>query len=124
MAWYSWLIGGSDTANKLIDNISSGVDAAFYTDEEKAQAQHKILEFKLRWVQATSGQNLARRIIAIAVTALWALIVLLAVFLVMFGQPSMMESLFKILAEVVSTPFSIIIGFYFLANIVRSAKNG
>ena len=45
--------------------VGGFIDESFYTDEEKAQAHFKLLEHKLKWINATQGQNLARRYCAI-----------------------------------------------------------
>jgi hypothetical protein len=59
----------SSSPNKVLD-MASGVggfiDETFYTDQEKSEANFKLLDFKLKWLNATQGQNLARRYCAIA----------------------------------------------------------
>ena len=48
MGWFSFLTGKSETAEKVVDGAISGIDAMFFTEEEKANANLKILEWKLR----------------------------------------------------------------------------
>ncbi len=121
MSLFSWLTGGGDTANKVIETASSGLDMMFYTDEEKSIASQKILDFKLAWLKATSGQNLARRAIAFGVVGLWILLVLTAC-IVRIWSTDGSDFLFKVLKDIVSVPFMIIIGFYFAAHVLGKLK--
>ncbi len=121
MSLFGWLTGGGDTANKVIETASSGLDMLFFTDEEKSIAGQKVLDFKLEWLKATSGQNLARRFIAFGVVGLWCLGVLAACIAKLFSE-GYSEFLFTILKDVVGLPFTVIIGFYFAAHMVGKLK--
>jgi len=118
MGWLASLFGGGDTTNKIVDGVMKGADALFFTDEEKSVANQKILDFKLEWMKATQGQNIARRIIAIVVTFMW-----MAVGLAILAAQALQHTTFakfaaQYMADVVTTPFMIIIGFYFAAHMV------
>lgn len=122
MGLFSWFTGGSDTADKVVDGVTDGLDAMFFTDEERSRASQKVLDFKLKWIQATSGQNLARRYIAWTVTGLWSFLVIYSIFLKIISSPHF-QFVFDILGDVVNPPFMIVLGFYFLTHVVRGAKN-
>jgi len=124
MGFLSFLTGQSSTAEKVVDGAISGIDAMFYTDEEKAQANQKILDWKLSYASATQGMSISRRVITFTISAAWLLLVLLTVVigLLLGGESSEVTFLMKILVEVVMQPFSIIVGFYFLAHVVGSAR--
>lgn len=124
MGMLSWLTGSSKTAEKVVDGISSGLDMMFFTPEEKSQANQKILDWKLDYAKATAAMSISRRVITCAVTALWVLLViLLVVFGLLAGKESVaVEWLFKVMKEIVMQPFSIIVGFYFLAHVVGNAR--
>lgn len=69
-------IFGSDTAIKsVVDTVSSGLDKLVYTDEEKAgdaaKDRSEARAMVVRWMDSTQGQNLARRIISLSITAVW-----------------------------------------------------
>lgn len=49
----------------MVSGIGNFIDESFYTDEEKSKAKFKLFELKLKWMNATQGQNLARRYCAI-----------------------------------------------------------
>lgn len=58
----------SSSPDKVIDMVSgvgTWINDANFTDEEKSKANQKFLDFKLKWVNATQGQNLARRYCAL-----------------------------------------------------------
>ena len=121
---FSSIFAGGDTTNKVVDGIIDGTDALFFTDEEKSRAGQKILDFKLAYAKATSGQNIARRFIAVAVTIVWFVLLITAIIAYATGFESFAGYLFKVMTDVVLQPFSIIIGFYFLAHMVRSIGEG
>ena len=124
MSIFSWITGNSKSAEKAVDGVVNGIDALFFTDEEKSKASLKALELKIEFARATAGMSISRRIIVIMVSAAWLLLVLLlAIMGVLLGQESpAVEYLFRLLTDVVMQPFSIIVGFYFLAQVVGNAR--
>lgn len=122
MGWFDWITGGGKTAEKVVDGVSSGLDAMFFTDEEKSQANQKILDWKLKYFEATKSSNVTRRVIALMIVGLWVVLVVGMVISHGFGAVAYAEYLFKTLTDIVMQPFSIIIGFYFLAHVVRANK--
>ena len=104
------IFGGGDTTKAVL----SGIDKAWFTDQEKS-------DYLLKYLAATQPQNMARRLIAFIVVFLWALLVLIAVIAQPF-MPEWSDKIFYILEDVVNMPFSIIIGFYFAAHLARSWK--
>jgi len=117
---FGWLTGSN--AESIIDGAKKGLDAAFYTDEEKANADKGLLEWTLKYLQATMPQALTRRIIATLVAGLWVLLILVIVVSGYFdnSEGSYSAFVFRVLKELVTQPFSIIVGFYFLTQTVRS----
>ncbi len=59
----------------IVDGVSSGLDALVYTDEEKAgdaaKDRSEARQMVVQWMASTQGQNLARRLIALAITSVW-----------------------------------------------------
>ncbi len=106
------LFGSGDTTSAVL----SGIDKAWFTDQEKSG-------FFLKYLAATQPQNLARRLIAVIVVLLWAMLILLGVALYKF-DPAYSDFIFSTLKDVVNTPFGIIIGFYFAAHLARAWNNG
>lgn len=69
-------IFGSDKAiESTISSVSSGLDKLYYSEEEKAEDAAKgrteARQMLVAWMQATQGQNLARRLIALSVVFVW-----------------------------------------------------
>jgi len=67
---------GSDKAlEAAVNGVTNGLDALVYTDEEKAQAasgdRSEARSMVISWMQATQGQHLARRLIALSITGVW-----------------------------------------------------
>lgn len=68
--------------NKTVDGIYNGVDKAFYTDEEKAEALQKQVDSKMKLLPLFEPFKIAQRVIAISFTinficAFWVGVVLL-----------------------------------------------
>lgn len=65
------LVNNNSTAGKLAEDISSGIDVMFYTDEEKAQANLKAFESWLKMVEVMKGseayRSITRRILAVGI---------------------------------------------------------
>ena len=82
MSFWGKIFGTEKALNSVVEGVTSGLDALVYTDEEKAtdaandrkQARQAVID----WMTATQGQNLARRVIALTVTAMWTLQYLLS----------------------------------------------
>ena len=108
-----------EDATKIIDGAVSGLDKMFFTQEEKAEANQKLSEWYLKWLAATDSQSIARRFIAMVVVLLWAALIVFGVAIRWFHE-TMSDFIFEVLTEVVMTPFSIVIGFYFLTHAVRA----
>ena len=121
MGWLSKIFGNEKQLDKLTTGAVSGLDKMFFTKEEKADANQKLSEWYLRYLEATQPQNVARRVIAFIVVGLWALLVLVGVAAQLFDAPYA-KYVFEVLAEVVMNPFLLIVGFYFLTHTVRAYK--
>lgn len=69
------VFGSESSINKTIDTVSSGLDKLYYSDEEKAEDAAKgrteARQMLVKWMEATQGQNLARRLIALSVVFVW-----------------------------------------------------
>lgn len=124
MGFLASLFGGGKITEQIVSSISSGIDSAFYTDQEKAEANQKILDFKLEWVKATQGQNIARRLVALAVTVMWMLCGLIVLIAKGLGADAFSQFALAYLTDVVTRPFEVIIGFYFLAHVARAVVAG
>jgi hypothetical protein len=97
-----------------------------YTDQEKAgdyaAATSEARLMVVRWMEATQGQNLARRIIALAITAVWLLMYLIktagAVVSVWVEKPELWLDTAAVVgesAEAMNGAMMLILAFYFAA---------
>ena len=75
MSFWRRLWGSPDIIKEGVSMIRDAGDALVYTDEEKAQDRAKSVSESRRmiveWMQATAGQNLARRLLAVSITFVW-----------------------------------------------------
>lgn len=124
MGMFSWLTGNSDATEKAVEGVSSLLDNAFYTDQEKGEVRLKMVDFHIRFAEATQHMSISRRIITIVVTAMWALVVLILLILgIVFGKDAAsVKFVFDTMKDIVNPPFMIIVGFYFLSQVVSKAR--
>ena len=128
MSFWGRLFGSDKATEKLVDNISSGIDKLWYTDEEKAedraQARREGQAVMIQWLANTQGQNLSRRLIALSITFIWLLQYVAGVVLnvaTIWVEPTMGAKLSASAASISETAGDVvpavmlILGFYFAA---------
>lgn len=83
MSFWGKLFGTEKALTGIVDGVTNGLDALVYTDEEKAADaaadRSEARKMVVGWMAATQGQNLARRLIALAITCTWLSMYLLSV---------------------------------------------
>ncbi len=133
MGILSNIFGSSKNTETIVNGAVSGLDKIFFTKEEKAEANERLADWYLKYLSATQPQNLARRLIAMVIVSLWALLVLLGIvsfaietfwFVGEDGEAVIALFIFETMNELVHQPFMMIMGFYFLAHIVRTYQKG
>ena len=71
------IFGSEKALEGAVSGINRGLDALVYTDEEKAQdaaqERQKARGMVVEWMANTTGQKLARRLIAVSITFVWLL---------------------------------------------------
>ena len=129
-------IFGTDKAiTSVIDNVSKGLDALVYTDEEKAEDAAKDRSaargMVIKWMESTQGQNLARRLIALCIVVVWLLQYLCGMILSVVGiwmnNPEKIlasAEVVGIFAERMNGAVMLILGFYFAAPYMGSIVQG
>lgn len=129
-------IFGTDKAiTSVVDNVSKGIDALIYTDEEKAVDAAKDRSaargMVIKWMESTQGQNLARRLIALCIVIVWLLQYLCGMILSIIGiwvsDPEKILASAKVIgefAERMNGAVMLILGFYFAAPYMGSIVQG
>lgn len=74
-SFFGKLFGTEKALGGIVDGVTNGLDALVYTDEEKAgdaaKDRSEARQMVVQWMASTQGQNLARRLIALAITGTW-----------------------------------------------------
>ena len=77
MSFLGNLFGGAGAGAEIVKGVSHAFDELIHTDqeeaEEAAQARREGYAVYMSWLESTSGSRLARRLIAVLVTGIWAL---------------------------------------------------
>jgi hypothetical protein len=75
MSFWGKLFGTDEAIKSTIGAVKDGIDALVYTEEEKAvnasKERSEARSMLVGWMEATQGQNLARRLISLAITGVW-----------------------------------------------------
>jgi len=135
MGLLSALFPSAKAAGDVVKSATDLIDKAFYTDQEKADDARKMKEEAvnqyLKWLEATSGQNRARRAIALTITALWALTWLLS-FITALATPWLSQAYhlqmtatteaLQAAGSDIGTPFMMVLAFYFSSRMLDVFK--
>lgn len=113
------VFGSSDNTKTIVDGAVAGIDKIIFTEQERSEARAQLSEWYLKYLEATQPQNLARRFIALLVVLLWCLLILVGVASYWISE-AFSQFVFNTINTTVNTPFSIIVGFYFAAHLVRA----
>lgn len=116
---FAAIFGTADHTKTVLDASVAGIDKLFYTAEEKAENAARFADWYLRYLAATNPQNLARRLIALVVVLLWALLIIAGVALWKVDE-AYSKFVFETLVDIVAPPFLLIMGFYYGAHVVRA----
>ena len=106
---------GLFSTTDIVDSGLKMMDSAFFTDQERAN-------FLLEWNKATAPQAKSRRFIAVSITLLWCLGVLLCGLLLYLDSPKF-EQMAGFMEDTVNQPFSIILAFYFMSQVIQRSKS-
>jgi len=115
MGILSFLAGNSKSVDKIVSAGINGVDAMFYTDEEKAQHRAKMQELYFKFVEISAtestAQSISRRMICLPVVYTWLILVVLNVALTVF-MPELDATAILETISYMNTPALASIGFY------------
>lgn len=126
-SFWGKILGTDEAITGAVNAVKDGLDALVYTDEEKAvdaaKERSEARSMLVQWMEATQGQNLARRVISLAVTGVWLLQYVISQFasaLAIFwtDRAVQLNSLAKLQldsADNMSPAVMLILAFYFAA---------
>lgn len=119
MSFWGTLFGTPEVLSKGVDAVVKTGDALVFTDEERNTANMKMLEWTLRFHEASKGSNLARRLIALMMVSVFLFLVLIVAGLYVVSADVLAAKLFGLINNVLGAPVSVIIAFYFTSGMVR-----
>ena len=122
---FSFLTGGSNAADKVVDGVYNGLDKLVLTDEERKDYQIKGGEMHLRMLEITckesTASSIARRMICVPIV--WTWLALLITYVAIDMAPGAISTV--AIKEVIShlgTPVLASLGFYVGNHIVGNIK--
>ena len=114
MSFLGSLFATPETIGKGVDAVINAGDALVFTDEEKAEHNSRMRDWYIKYLDSTTGSALARRMIAVGVTALWSINIIVVLIAKALGCEDYATFAFDVLTDVVAIPFGVIVAFYFL----------
>ncbi len=118
MGFFKLLFGSPETAVKTAGVIANGIDSLHYSEQEKAEHRAKAMDWLSKYMESTTGQNLARRWLAVVVAIEWLLLINLGVVLMLLELQEKSDFVFKVLDECVNEIFGMVMLFYFAAGVL------
>ena len=128
MGIFSKIFGTDKHVTQTLGILERAGDALFYTDEEKAKDAQTRAErvnlFLINWMESTKGQNVARRLLAVMITAVWLFLYIFSIILATIAPwvneevyPKMIASSITLgeNANQMSGAVMLILAFYFAA---------
>lgn len=127
MSLWGKIFGTDEAIKGAVGAVRDGLDALVFTDEEKAleaaKERSEARSMLVGWMEATQGQNLARRLISLAITGVWLAQYVIASFasaLAIFFVDSSkalneLAKLMTVNANDMSSAVMLILAFYFAA---------
>lgn len=122
------VLSSPSVIEKAADGAIKGLDAIWYTAEEKEGDRKERMEMALKFVELTKGASPARRMIATVVIAMWAIagvdiLIILTVAATMDDASMLLKSsqpLIDFSIDYIAKPTGLVLAFYFLKNIIPS----
>ena len=129
------MFGSEKALDGIVKGVTKGLDALVYTDEEKANdaaaARTEARGMVIKWMEATQGQNLARRLLAVMITFIWLFMYVAAmvgsIIAVWVKETEAWHESAQIIgdyAEQMNGAMMLILGFYFAAPHIGSIVKG
>jgi hypothetical protein len=126
MSFWGKIFGTDKAIEGGVNMVRDGLDALVYTDEEKAgyaaKERTEARQMVVKWMESTQGQNLARRLIALSITAVWLLMYIVSLIMsltaVWVESPQQWIASAKVIggySESMNGAMMLILAFYFAA---------
>ena len=104
-----------DRASDAIDKASKGIDALVNTKEERGA-------YLLSWVQTMGATNVARRVVAFAVTFVWLIYQLTNLALIVLKYNEIHVIVTSHITSTINPGFLLVMAFYFAPHTVAAYK--
>ena len=109
-------------ADQLVDNAIKGIDALFFTKEEKAQQSIKVADAQVEYLKTTLNENsarsLTRRYLALAIVGVFLLLIIASGIVYPIDQ-EYATFLFELVGAL-NTLVMMVAGFFFGAYMIGS----
>jgi len=112
------------TTDKLIDNVSNGIDKAFFTDEEKSIASKAILDTKLKIATSNGNFQIAQRLLALLFSVNFILSFWMCTVLYFYSSDKKFKGFLSLISDFhIGWIMLAIITFYFGGGFIGSLQN-
>lgn len=124
------VLSSPSVVEKAADGAMKGLDAVWYTPEEKEGDRQKRLDYALKFLEMTKGASPARRQIAMIVMIMWSIagvnILILMNLTAVVDDPTVLNATIKTLTEFsidyIAKPTGLVLAFYFLKHVLPGSN--
>lgn len=125
MSFVSWFTGGGKQVEKVTNAVINGVDAVFYTEEEKAEDSKARRQLWFKFMELSrdesSIKSVTRRILSFLIIGHWLLFMDAALIFYAIGEISKAKMAFELAASMMWITAGVA-AFYFGAHLIRQGK--
>lgn len=124
MSFLARLFSSPKAISDTVASATRGLDDLVYTDQERDERTERAQElYQAMWMAAVPSA-LSRRLIAVLLVATYCAMAVVAVIAHLLDMAPSAEFTLEVLREVFVAPVNVIVGFYFLKQIVSEYQRG
>jgi hypothetical protein len=116
------LFSSPDMVISTAKSAIKGLDDIVYTDQERAEKTEVAQNLYARLWEAAVPSAISRRVIASFIVLVWAIITITTLAFIGVGWDEKASKSIELLETVVVQPMNIVVGFYFLKQVVTEYR--
>lgn len=120
--FFARLFSSPKTVEETAKSAVRGLDSIVYTEQEKAEKTQAAQTLYAKLWEAAVPSAISRRLIAVILVFTYAFVALMAIFMYAVGLIPAAKFALEVLVTLLLQPVNVIVGFYFLKQIVTEYR--
>jgi hypothetical protein len=122
MAFFKRLFSAPETVADTVKSAVRGLDDLVYTEQEAAEKTQMAQDIYAKLWQAAVPSAVSRRVIASVIVLVWAFLIVFATAAYALSADDVATFTLDLLKTIVLQPMNIVVGFYFLKQVVTEYR--